>query len=172
MKTKEELRAYHREWRAKNPEKAAEQMRRYRERHPEKNKEHKRRYYLRHKVEHYERVRAYRAKNLDRLNAAERIAAKAPRRREQRRLAQWKRRYGLLKADALALMAAQHDACAICKTPFHQISKLCVDHCHTSLKVRGFLCNYCNVGIAHFRDNPKLMDAAAAYVRLHLSPHR
>lgn len=167
--TKDELAAYHREWRSKNPEKFRQQLRRFRERHPERVKEQKRRYYEKHKAEHMAKVKAYRAKNRERLNAAERRATKAPHRRETRRFAAWKRRYGLAKADAIALMAAQNHACAICTTSFDRIAKLCVDHCHASLKVRGFLCDSCNVGLAQFRDNPESLIAAADYVRRHRS---
>jgi hypothetical protein len=41
---------------------------------------------------------------------------------------------------------------------------LCLDHCHTSLGVRGLLCRHCNSGLGMFRDRPDLMLRAIAYL--------
>jgi hypothetical protein len=44
-----------------------------------------------------------------------------------------------------------------------------VDHCHISGKVRGVLCQNCNLGLGHFHDTPEKLERAAAYLRLHAS---
>lgn len=51
--------------------------------------------------------------------------------------------------------------CVICGTG----GKLVVDHCHKTGKVRGMLCQPCNLGLGKFRDDPELMEFAAVYVR-------
>lgn len=157
--------AYHREWRRKNPEKSRAILRKWRLLNPEKVKEQKQRYYQKHKARVMEATKKWREEHREQLNAAERRAAKAPHRRKQRQVAQWKRRYGLTAEAAESLMASQNHACAICHTPFANLRKICVDHCHASTVVRGFLCNHCNVGIAQFRDNPDLLLAAVSYLR-------
>jgi len=43
-------------------------------------------------------------------------------------------------------------------------SKLVVDHDHKTGQIRGMLCNHCNRGIGHFRDDPILMRFAATYI--------
>jgi hypothetical protein len=43
-------------------------------------------------------------------------------------------------------------------------SRLVVDHDHKTGIIRGMLCNHCNRGIGHFRDDPVLMRFAATYV--------
>ena len=41
---------------------------------------------------------------------------------------------------------------------------LCVDHCHTTGKVRGLLCDNCNVGLGRFKDNITLLEKAIKYL--------
>ncbi len=51
--------------------------------------------------------------------------------------------------------------CVICGSE----EPLVVDHDHRTGKIRGMLCNHCNRGLGHFRDDPELMEFAAIYVR-------
>ena len=51
--------------------------------------------------------------------------------------------------------------CVICGAE----GPLVVDHCHESGRVRGMLCNHCNRGLGHFRDDPILLEFAAIYLR-------
>lgn len=39
-----------------------------------------------------------------------------------------------------------------------------VDHDHNSGRIRGALCQRCNMGLGHFRDNPELLRLAALYL--------
>jgi hypothetical protein len=76
-------------------------------------------------------------------------------------------RYGLTPKELLALQQTQDSRCAICKTPFAATGPYGrhIDHEHViGGKVRGLLCRGCNSGIGHFKDNPELLRAAAAYL--------
>ena len=83
-----------------------------------------------------------------------------------------KHEYGITLVEYEVLLAKQNGVCAICQQPEKTLDKksnslrrLAVDHCHTTSKIRGLLCFYCNTGIGKFGDNPQLIERAAEYVR-------
>lgn len=51
--------------------------------------------------------------------------------------------------------------CVICGAE----GPLVVDHDHKTGMIRGMLCNHCNRGLGHFRDDPLLLEFAAEYIR-------
>lgn len=79
------------------------------------------------------------------------------------------RHYGLSKQQFDAMMAAQENACAVCRRPFKEMSSrnVHVDHCHDTGLVRGILCVYCNRGIGCFFNNPEALNSAASYLKRH-----
>lgn len=74
-----------------------------------------------------------------------------------------KRRYGLGISEYEELLSKQQCVCAICGQVDPNVA-LSVDHCHDTKVVRGLLCTNCNRGIGHFRDDPKLLERAIAYL--------
>lgn len=79
--------------------------------------------------------------------------------------------FGITLADYEAMMVAQACVCAICGKPETRIdnrtkqpSRLAVDHCHSTGKVRGLLCSACNKGIGHLKDDPALLRKSAEYL--------
>jgi hypothetical protein len=76
-----------------------------------------------------------------------------------------KRRYGITAQDADALLAQQGGLCAICRAA----PAAHVDHDHETGAVRALLCFNCNGGLGQFRDDPLLLQLAAAYVEGHRS---
>ncbi len=50
------------------------------------------------------------------------------------------------------------------------LQRLYVDHCHTTGRIRGLLCNNCNIAIGMLNDDPALFDAAKDYVIRHQQP--
>ena len=71
-----------------------------------------------------------------------------------------------LKLFAL-VMRRQRGRCAISGIEFILLEQRFVhaDHCHATHAPRGVLCHHCNMGLGAFRDNPRMLEAAAAYLR-------
>lgn len=88
------------------------------------------------------------------------------------RNAHYLRKYGITIEDYEIILEEQGGVCAICKREERAKTKrkghmrpLSVDHCHTSLEVRGLLCNNCNVGLGTFEDNPDFLLNAIVYLK-------
>jgi len=56
--------------------------------------------------------------------------------------------------------------CEICgKTVTENKKDLAIDHCHTTGKIRGVLCDSCNLGLGKFKDDLTLLSAAVEYLK-------
>jgi nitrate/TMAO reductase-like tetraheme cytochrome c subunit len=78
-----------------------------------------------------------------------------------------KKKYGITLKERKAMLKKQNNKCKICSVKFNENnfkSKSCVDHCHTTHKIRGLLCRSCNVGLGHFKDNTNLLTTAITYL--------
>lgn len=73
-----------------------------------------------------------------------------------------KRHYGLTLEDYDQILKEQNNVCAICKEDV----KLFVDHCHTTGKVRGLLCQGCNSGLGFFKDDRERIRRSLEYLDL------
>ena len=104
-------------------------------------------------------MKAWRDKNKERYLAWTRTNNAKPENRKKGLIAGSKRnieKYGISILDFKAMIRAQKGKCAICggmlvtkghKRRFH------IDHCHTSKKVRGLLCHFCNTKLGWFESN-------------------
>lgn len=136
-----------RQWRAANPEKAAEQARKYMP-DPEKRRL------------SWARWRNENRLHLRKRDADWRRADRAANPMKQRAL-HLKRHYGLTLEDYEAMMAEQGRKCAACRKPYPNLH---VDHCHTTNRIRGLLCSKCNTALGLFCEDVALMQRAADYL--------
>lgn len=72
--------------------------------------------------------------------------------------------HGITQAEYQDMHEKQEGLCAICRTPEKMNRLLCVDHDHTTGKLRGLLCNRCNVSIGQFEDSSELLQNAINYL--------
>jgi hypothetical protein len=67
-----------------------------------------------------------------------------------------KKKYGLSIGEYNQMVAKQNNSCAICQQPRSAFkNNLVVDHCHSSGKIRGLLCDPCNVYLGHYENRVK-----------------
>jgi hypothetical protein len=67
----------------------------------------------------------------------------------------------VISDEGLKDMKAAVTECVICGD---SDTKLVVDHDHKTGAIRGILCNHCNRGLGHFRDDPELLEFARVYL--------
>jgi hypothetical protein len=143
--------SYHRQWKANHRDKVRERARIYREGNSESLLEKHRKYNMENKDAINEKSRQYASLN------PEKIIDQG-----------LKQRYYITLKDYSDLFQKQNGVCAICGTPGGK-KRLCVDHDHQTGKVRGLLCDNCNVGIGRLKDNSELCHRASLYLAEHSS---
>lgn len=84
-------------------------------------------------------------------------------RRQINRKCQYKKKYGITPEEYDKILLIQREVCAICKKKGRR--ELCVDHCHTTGKIRGLLCDGCNRGLGFLNDDIKLLKSAIIYLQ-------
>lgn len=76
-------------------------------------------------------------------------------------------RFGITPQQYDKMLSDQGGVCKICKK--FRLTKaqgrMGVDHCHKTGKLRGILCDWCNVGIAKFEDNESFLIEAITYLK-------
>jgi len=82
-----------------------------------------------------------------------------------------KNKYGITLKDYNTLYINQNGICPICKTKKKHIfskvdkaDKLCIDHDHITLEIRGLLCSTCNINLAVV-ENSDFVNNAYNYLR-------
>ena len=66
----------------------------------------------------------------------------------------------MISDEALKDIIETVKECVICGSE----ENLVVDHCHKTNIIRGMLCNHCNRGLGHFKDDPQLLEFARIYL--------
>ena len=82
----------------------------------------------------------------------------------------WKE-FGITAQKYVDMLESQGGVCLICSKPERatdgnsgKTRDLAIDHCHTTMKVRGLLCSHCNRGIGLMCDDPNMLRKAADYL--------
>lgn len=75
------------------------------------------------------------------------------------------KRYGISPEQYDEMLRTQNNACKVCLTNFTTTKRCCIDHDHTTGKVRGLLCSSCNAGLGMVRDSEFRLARLIAYLR-------
>jgi predicted methyltransferase len=74
--------------------------------------------------------------------------------------------YNLSEEEYYKLVALQENQCKICGIHRSNLKiDLAIDHCHNTGRIRGLLCNKCNLGLGYFRENVEYLSNAIHYLR-------
>ena len=76
-----------------------------------------------------------------------------------------KREYDISFEQYELMKESQNNTCGICKSPLQTSNEVHIDHCHSSGKVRGILCRWCNLGLGHFKDSVDNLKSAQKYLQ-------
>jgi len=76
------------------------------------------------------------------------------------------RRYGITEKQYYEIFDKQNGKCKLCgkDKPRNKAKHLIVDHCHKTNKVRGLLCNDCNVLLGKLKDDIDFIERIKQYL--------
>jgi len=84
------------------------------------------------------------------------------------------RKYGLSYNEYIEMIKKSNDKCAICNREERRnlgkkekLTQLCIDHSHSSKKVRGLICYGCNLLLGYAEDNIEFLKSAIQYLESH-----
>lgn len=153
--TKEEKKEYSRKYNAKYTPLHREHKQKYDVEYRKKNKEKYKEYSKKWSLEHPERTKEiqkeWRVKNPERF-------------KEMILKGILKRIYGLTVEEYNQMFVDQNGVCAICKKSPVNNRRLCVDHNHETGKIRGLLCDNCNLMLGNADDNINTLTNAIDYL--------
>jgi len=153
-------------WRKNNPERAKASARasmaRWRKKHPDIAKERDAKKYRKHREEILKRVKQRREENIEMARKRDREWNK--RNPEKVRDHRIRGQYGISAKEYDAIIDRAGTLCPICGKSFGEIPP-CLDHNHSTGKIRGVICGLCNSGLGFFRDNLDILLNAVEYLR-------
>ena len=77
------------------------------------------------------------------------------------------KKYGISYNQYIQILKTQNNKCAICLTsePLGISNSFVVDHCHSTGKIRGLLCNHCNTGLGKLGDTIETLERVLSYLK-------
>lgn len=131
----------------------------------DKYKESRARYYQKNKEEVKRKAREYYHKHKDARKAKQQQARKDN--PSMVRAHNVRSKFGITLTEYEDIYHKQGGLCDICLVPISMGPGAHLDHCHTTGKIRGFLCQDCNFGLGRFEDNPNRLRQAITYLARH-----
>jgi len=179
---RDEIREKNRLWRINHIESARESCRVYRQKNLEREKARAIEYRLKHREERLAYAKQYRLTHKEQIYSynkeyrktysdtkkekiRQQIKAYNRANSERQKSLKLSKMYGITIDDYLRILAKQNGVCAVCGKTGGQ-KCLSVDHNHNTGKVRGLLCQRCNLVLGRMEDNPALIVKLAKYVKV------
>lgn len=119
-----------------------------------------------------EKHKEYVAKNREKIRQYQKNYQKTNKANRQKYLLKYT--YNISLEDYNTLFNKQNGKCAVClkeETSLdnrgNSIKKLAVDHCHSTGKVRGLLCNRCNTALGLLKEDKEIVNNILNYLKEH-----
>ena len=112
--------------------------------------EYRKTHYYKNLIHEQNRVKEYRKNNVEKVKASNRNT-------------KLKKAYGITQEEFLEMSSKQDNKCACCG----QETKLVVDHCHTTKRIRELLCGNCNTALGLLNENLNIVQNLETYIRKH-----
>ena len=157
---RERLTAQTKAWKAENKDRVAASDEKYREAHAAEIRERGAKY----RQTQTAKVRASQKANHQRHPEKRQAFRQKYQQNGRSRIWRLQHRYGLTPEDVAALLDVQGNVCAVCGKPFGT-RKQYIDHDHGTGAVRGVVHMECNTLMGLAKDDPVLLEKAAAYLR-------
>ena len=113
------------------------------------------------------RSRKWEVENRDKKNLRSRNRGKSS---EERRRSSLMSKFKMTEVDYNKIYNQQNGKCAICGSASYGkagATKLAVDHCHKTGKIRGLLCFNCNTMLGKVKDSIETLESAIIYLKKH-----
>ena len=85
-----------------------------------------------------------------------------PENKKRKKYLTFKRKYGINPEDYDQMIIQQNSSCACCGK---QPEKLCIDHCHSTGRIRALLCVSCNFAIGYAQDSIEILENMVKYLK-------
>ena len=142
---------------------STERCRKWRSEHPERQKGNDRKYRAEHRQQHRDAVKKYSFTHRKQRNEmSKKYQSTHP---EKVRAQKLMRKFGINLDEYNTRFIAQNGVCAICKLPPANGRNLCVDHNHETDKVRGLLCDRCNMILGRIGESADILERMSAYLK-------
>jgi hypothetical protein len=178
-----------RKWRENNKERFKETTQKWKQGNKDKISEWQKNNRKENPEKVLKRERKYKEANREKINAAQKEkrnanieeyrkkeAEQREKNRENIRINHAAWTYGLTKEEYISLINSNDGKCYICgneekviDSVSKKIRRICIDHDHSTGKVRGLLCNLCNSGLGKFKDSIDLIEKALDYLKRYKS---
>lgn len=148
----------------RNRDACNKRTREYKKKNKDKVKKWSKTYCEKHKEDISRKNRQRRLDNIEIYKEREKNASKKS--AAVRKKAQLKRDYNLTIEEHNNMLIQQDYTCAICGTHQNDLRQnLCIDHNHTTGKIRGLLCHQCNLVLGNALDNIGVLENAIQYLK-------
>lgn len=129
-------------------------------------------YHLAHKKETSEYNKKWYQKNREKRMAQTNLwrknnpeKAKSYRTPEKTKTYMLEVRHGITLDQFNQMFISQNGRCGICSRPFKDNKDTCVDHDHSTGRIRELLCFNCNTTLGKFEDSTTLVESVLTYLR-------